>query len=196
VTPSPSLPPVPALAADTLEIASGASFTGWHTLNDTVMGGRSRASCRLTPNGLLVEGEVVEAGGGFVSCCSPLFSPPLDLTAYSALRLQLLGYGRIYKLAVATRDGALGLAELIPGGLRWVAEVPTREDGDTVVETPFAALTPSIRARPVGLSPRFDQAGVTRMQLLHSRFGTRGDDNPGFRPGSIQLVLKAIHAVP
>ncbi|WP_370455629.1 CIA30 family protein [Synechococcus sp. RSCCF101] len=186
----------PPLPAGALEIATGAAFSGWLALNDTVMGGRSSAACSLTPEGLLLAGEVIEAGGGFVSCRSPLFSPPLDLSAYRALRLQLRGDGRTYKLAVATRDGALGLTELIPSGLRWVAEVPTQAEGRTVVEVPFAALTPSIRARPVGFSPRFDQAGLTRLQLLHSRFGTRGDDNPGFRAGPIRLLLEAIHAVP
>ena len=40
------------------------SFDSWATLNDTIMGGRSQAGCRLTPEGLLLEGEVVAEGGG------------------------------------------------------------------------------------------------------------------------------------
>lgn len=52
-------------------------------------------------------------GGGFVSCRSPVFDPPLDLSAYGALELELDGDGRRYKLALACRDGVAGLTELI-----------------------------------------------------------------------------------
>ena len=55
---------------------SRVSFDSWATLNDTIMGGRSQAGCRLTPEGLLLEGEVVADGGGFVSCRSPLLQTP------------------------------------------------------------------------------------------------------------------------
>ncbi|MCP9910512.1 CIA30 family protein, partial [Cyanobium sp. BA20m-p-22] len=30
-----------------IPIASGDGFSGWHALNDTVMGGRSQGSCRI-----------------------------------------------------------------------------------------------------------------------------------------------------
>ena len=40
---------------------SRVSFDSWATLNDTIMGGTSQAGCRLTPEGLLLEGEVVAA---------------------------------------------------------------------------------------------------------------------------------------
>ena len=42
---------------------SRVSFDSWATLNDTIMGGTSQAGCRLTPEGLLLEGEVVADGG-------------------------------------------------------------------------------------------------------------------------------------
>ena len=34
----------------------------WSCLNDTIMGGTSQAGCRLTPEGLLLEGELVAYG--------------------------------------------------------------------------------------------------------------------------------------
>jgi hypothetical protein len=144
---------------------------------------------------------VVEQGGGFVSCRSPLFSPPLDLSAHEGLRLELRGDGRRYKLAVACADRLGGLTELIPGGLRWVSEFPTPEEGTAEVTIPFEQLRPSVRARPVGSmpllpSPRFDPARITRLQVLHSRFGDDGGVNPGFRAGPLHLELHAIHAVP
>jgi hypothetical protein len=180
-------------------VVGGAGFVGWHALNDTIMGGRSSGQCCTGPGGLSFDAEVVEEGGGFVSVRSPLFSPPLDLSAYSALRLDLAGEGRRFKMAVACADGVAGLTELIPGGLRWVYEFPTEPAGFSQVRIGFDQLTASVRARPIGGLPmglplRFDPARITRLQLLHSRFGDGGGPNPGFRPGPLHLQLRAIHA--
>lgn len=184
-----------------LLVVGGPGFAGWHALNDTIMGGRSSGTCHTGPAGLRFEAEVVAEGGGFVSVRSPLFSPPLDLSAYRALRLDLAGEGRRFKLAVACADGVAGLTELIPGGLRWVHEFATAEEGFCSVRIGFEQLTPSVRARPIetlplGLPLRFDAGRITRFQLLHSRFGDDGGPNPGFRAGALQLSLRAIHAQP
>ena len=92
------------------------------------------------------------------------------------------------------------LTELIPGGLRWVKEFETAPEGVTRVAIPFTELIPSVRARPLGGLPlglplRFDPSRITRLQLLHSRFGDDGGANEGFRAGSIHLVIQAIHAL-
>jgi hypothetical protein len=176
-------------------IASGDGFAGWQALNDTIMGGRSQGVVQTNSEGLLLQAFVEPEGGGFVSCRSPVFDPPLDLSAYGALELAVDGDGRRYKLAIACRDGLAGLTELIPGGLRWVAEFSTRPNGTSVVVIPFNRLTPSVRATPVGLPVRFDAAGVTRLQILHSKFGDMGGRNPGFRPGELQLLIRSIRAV-
>lgn len=181
-------------------VVSGEGFSGWHALNDTVMGGRSSGNCSVGLQGLRFDGEVVEEGGGFVSVRSPLFSPPLDLSFAHGLEIQLLGEGRRFKLAVACADGVAGLTELIPGGLRWVQEFGTEPEGLTRVSIRFADLIPSVRARPVeglplGLPLRFDPSRITRLQLLHSRFSDDGGANPGFRPGPIHLEIQAIHAL-
>jgi hypothetical protein len=179
-----------------LPIAAGDGFAGWQALNDTIMGGRSSGSVQAGSEGLRFTAFVEPEGGGFVSCRSPVFEPPLDLSAFGALELELDGDGRRYKLAVACRDGVAGLTELIPGGLRWVAEFSTRPNGTSTVVIPFNRLTPSVRATPVGLPVQFDSARVTRLQVLHSKFGDLGGRNPGFRPGELQLLLRAIRAVP
>jgi hypothetical protein len=182
--------------AASLMIVSGQQFAGWEPLNDTIMGGRSQGSCRATDEGLLMQAFVEPEGGGFVSCRSPVLEPPLDLSGHGALRLVLDGDGRRFKLAVACRDGVGGLTELIPGGLRWVAEFSTQANGTSVVTIPFNRLTPSVRATPVGLPLRFDAARVTRLQLLHSKFGDVGGRNAGFRAGELHLLVRSIEAVP
>ena len=90
----------------------------------------------------------------------------------------------------------MGLTELIPGGLRWVVDVATKPSGLTPVVVPFADLRPTVRAKPVGLPLRFDPSGITRIQVLHSKFGDAGDLNPGFRAGSIRVVIRSIRALP
>ena len=176
-------------------LVSGDGFSGWQPLNDTIMGGRSQGQCQATSEGLLMQAFVEPEGGGFVSCRSPQFTPPLDLSGFCALELQLDGDGRRYKLAIACSDGVAGLTELIPGGLRWVAEFSTRAGGTSTVVIPFSRLTPSVRATPVGLPVRFDPARVTRLQILHSKFGDLGGRNPGFRAGDLQLLIRSIRAI-
>jgi hypothetical protein len=194
------VPPPPSAETSPHCVVRGEGFSAWQALNDTVMGGRSSGYCTVGPEGLRFDGTVVEEGGGFISVRSPLFSPPLDLSAARGLELVLRGEGRRFKLAVACADGVAGLTELIPGGLRWVKEFCTEAEGLSRVAIPFAALTPSVRARPLenlplGLPLRFDPARITRLQLLHSRFSDDGGANPGFRPGPIHLELHGIHAL-
>jgi hypothetical protein len=179
-----------------IPIASGDGFSGWHALNDTVMGGRSQGSCQVGPEGLVFDGLLIEEGGGFISCRSPLFSPPLDLSGCQGLELDLVGEGRRYKLALACADGLAGLTNLIPGGLRWVIEFGTESGGATLVRIPFSELRASVRAKPVGLPMRFDPARITRLQLLHSRFADDGGLNAGFRSGPIHLELLSIRGYP
>jgi len=183
-----------------MQLISGDGFSGWHALNDTVMGGRSTGRCTVSSRGLRLEAEVVETGGGFVSCRSPVFSPPLDLSGEAAFEIELRGDGRHYKLAVACADGVGGLTEMIPGGVRWVANFATDADGPCRVRIPFDQLRASIRAKPIaslplGLPLRFDPSRLTRLQILHSKFGDDGAPNPGFRAGPLSLEVMAIDAV-
>ena len=52
-------PPVSDLPAGQV-LFEGAAFAEWSSLNDTIMGGRSSAGCRMTDEGLLLEGELIE----------------------------------------------------------------------------------------------------------------------------------------
>lgn len=173
-------------------------FNSWSSLNDTIMGGSSQAVCRLTPDGLILEGEVVEEDGGFVSCRSPLLSPPLDLSSYRALQVEVDGEGRTLKLALGSRNGLFGLTERFYDGLRWVAQLPTNTSGITSIEIPFSSLKPAILAKPLP-NPmrliRFDASRISQLQVLHSKFGSPGELNPGFRPGPIRILLRSIKAI-
>ncbi len=167
-------------------------FDGWKSLNDTVMGGKSMAICESSNSGLILKGNIVEKGGGFVSCRSSKIDPPLNLSNYSNFELKIDGQGRTFKFAVACKDDFFGLTEFIPGGLRWIKSFPTNNFGTTIVKIPFKDLKPSIRAGKVNFPFKFRSSSVKRLQLLHSKFGDEGRLNDKFRAGSIKLLLKSI----
>ncbi len=169
-------------------------FVQWESLNDTIMGGSSMVLCRATSEGLLMEGQIVQENGGFVSCRSPIFSPPLNLSKYKGFQLDILGDGRTYKFALGCINKIFGLPNLFSSGLRWVAEVPTRPSGITSIDIPFSKFEPTIRAKAVAFPVSLDPSSITQLQLLHSKFGQPGELNKGFRTGKIKIYLRSIRA--
>ena len=167
-------------------------FRHWKSLNDTIMGGNSVATCENTSSGLLFKGNIVEKGGGFVSCRSSIYQPPLNLSEFNNFEINISGEGRNFKFAVACQDEIFGLTEFIPGGLRWIKSFPTKKFGSTTVNISFNDLTPSIRANKVNFPFKFKPSKIKRLQLLHSKFGDEGKLNDNFKPGNIKILLKSI----
>ena len=172
----------------------GSDFSDWKSLNDTIMGGSSRANCSSSDMGLFLEGNLVEEGGGFVSCRSPVFEKPLNLSKYSGLILEVEGEGRTLKFAIACEKKSLAISNLLKGDIRWVASIPTKKEGVSIIKIPFKKLEPARRAKPVRLPLRFEPACIKRFQLLHSKFGQPGKINSGFFPGPIKVLIKSISA--
>ena len=175
-------------------LIQGSEFSDWKSLNDTIMGGSSRASCRSSDKGLFLEGNLVEEGGGFVSCRSPIFDKPFNLSKYSGLIIDVEGEGRTLKFAIACEKKPLSLSNLLKGDIRWVASIPTNKNGVSRIKVPFKNLEPARRAKPVRLPLRFDPTCINRFQLLHSKFGQPGKMNSGFFPGPIKVLIKSISA--
>ena len=48
------------------KVVSSSDFDDWFSLNDTIMGGSSKAVCRASSKGLSLEGVVVGEGGGLL----------------------------------------------------------------------------------------------------------------------------------
>tara|TARA_B100000945_G_scaffold186653_1_gene149722 strand:+ start:1036 stop:1584 length:549 start_codon:yes stop_codon:yes gene_type:complete len=170
-------------------------FDGWETLNDTVMGGSSSASCEILNSGLLLKGNIIEKSGGFVSCRSSIYKPPLNVNEYESFELNIDGQGRTFKFAVACEDDLLGLIEFIPGGLRWIKSFTTKKFGTTKVQIPFRSLNPSVRANKVRFPFKFKPSRIKRLQLLHSKFGDDGLLNNEFKPGPIKVLIKSISVI-
>ena len=178
------------------KVVSATDFEDWFSLNDTIMGGSSKAVCKASSKGLSLEGVVVEEKGGFVSCKSPIFSPLLNFSNYQGFELIIEGKGRTLKFGVSCKYGILGLREFFldksPGGLRWVKEIETKRFGTTIIKVPFESLEPTVLAKKVSLPIKFKSDSISQFQLLHSKFGRPGELNPGFKPGKINFVLQSI----
>ena len=168
------------------------NFNGWNSLNDTVMGGASVAICENTSSGLVLKGNIIEKGGGFVSCRSSNYNPFLNISDYENFELKVNGEGRTFKFAVSCQDDVFGLTEFIPGGLRWIKSFPTKKFGTSVIQIPFKELIASIRANKVKYPFKFKPSKVKRLQLLHSKFGDGGILNDKFKSGPINLLVKSI----
>ena len=175
-------------------LIQGSEFSDWKSLNDTIMGGSSLAKCHYSEKGLFLEGNLVEEGGGFVSCRSPIFDKPFNLSKYSGLILDVEGEGRTLKFAIACEKKPLSLSNLLKGDIRWVASIPTMKNGVSRIKIPFKDLEPARRAKPVRLPLSFDPTCINRFQVLHSKFGQPGKMNSGFLPGPIKVLIKSISA--
>ena len=175
-------------------LIQGSEFSDWKSLNDTIMGGSSLATCRSSEKGLFLEGNLVEEGGGFVSCRSPIFDKAIDLSKYSGLILDVEGEGRTLKFAIACEKKPLSLSNFLKGDIRWVASIPTKKIGASRIKIPFKDFEPARRAKPVRLPLRFDARCINRFQILHSKFGQPGKMNSGFFSGPIKVLIKSISA--
>ncbi len=173
-------------------IMNSQSFSNWSPLNDSIMGGNSQAECTINQNGLQLTGYLVEKGGGFVSFRSPLFNPPLNLSKYRGLNVQVDGEGRTLKFALYCKCWMSNLNDIFASGLHWVTEIPTLPSGTTSLEIPFSSFLPTIRAKEIPFSLELDSSAVTQFQLLHSKFGLPGLLNASFRPGKINILLRSI----
>tara|TARA_B100000965_G_scaffold5329_1_gene4176 strand:+ start:1438 stop:2013 length:576 start_codon:yes stop_codon:yes gene_type:complete len=188
------IPDLPLSEISITPLIKGLEFSGWESLNDSIMGGSSRANCRSTDKGLFLEGNLIEEGGGFVSCRSPVFVKPFDLSKYSGLIIDVEGEGRTLKFAIACEKKPLALSNLLKGDIRWVASIPTKKNGVSKVKIPFKSLEPARRAKSVRLPIRFDPTCINRFQLLHSKFGQPGKMNSEFSAGPINVLINSISA--
>lgn len=117
----------------------------WMTVNDNVMGGRSKGGPSFSGGLLTFEGSTNTNGGGF----SSIRTRPSDhdLTGHAGVLLRVKGDGRTYKASFRT-DVSNG---------RW--KIPFRADFDTkkdawqTVFIPFEDFTPTFMGRQIRNNP-------------------------------------------
>ena len=113
------------------EFAAEPGDIRWRTVNDNVMGGRSRGGYRIEDGALRFRGSTNTNGGGF----SSIRSVPKSLALNGdGLALRLRGDGRTYTFRLASYTMRA----------TWWAEFPTKGEWETVF-VPFEAFTPRWR---------------------------------------------------
>lgn len=156
----------------------------WGALDDVVMGGVSESSLRLADGMAYFSGVVSTANsGGFASVRTRNLEPPLNLSEYDGIELQVKGDGKRYKVMVRTETRWDGVAHCY--------SFDTVADQWSTVRIPFSELTPVFRARTIDNSP-LNLNQIYAWQLMLSKFEYNGALNPHFEPGFFQLQIKSI----
>ena len=164
----------------------------WGAVDDVVMGGVSESQIVLVSTALNDrEGFAVFSGivstansGGFASVRHRNFQPPLNLSAYEGIQLQVKGDGKRYKF-IARCEGNWD-------GVSYCYSFDTVADEWISVRIPFAELIPVFRAKTLTDVGAFDARRTYSLQLMLSKFEYDRALNPTFTPGSFTLQVKDI----
>jgi NADH dehydrogenase [ubiquinone] 1 alpha subcomplex assembly factor 1 len=130
----------------------------WRAINDGVMGGVSQGGAEVTRDGRLVfAGEVsLERNGGFASVRSA--PAPLGVPDARAVRLEVRGDGRRYKLNLKTDEAF--------DGVQYQAAFATPAGQWTTLTLPLEAFAPKHRGREVPDAPPLDPARIVTLGFL------------------------------
>ncbi len=159
----------------------------WAALDDVVMGGVSQSQLVLMEGMARFSGLVsTDNSGGFASIRTRNFDPPVNLSGFQGLVLQLRGDGQRYKFFLRDSPGWDAIAygysfDTTPG--EWLS-----------VSIPFSQLTPVFRAKRQPQAPALNAATISSFQLMLSKFEYDRELNPHFRPGSFCLDMAIIRA--
>ncbi len=130
----------------------------WTPINDGVMGGLSQSRLRQDDEGTArFEGLVsLENRGAFASVRHRLHQPPPE-NSY-LIRLQVLGDGKVYKLALRTDDDFDGIsyqADFHPASHQWMA-----------IDLGLDQFRPTFRGRPAAAPALHSFAQVRQLGLM------------------------------
>lgn len=144
----------------------------WIIVNDTVMGGRSRASLSVEKDMLVFAGDLsLQNNGGFAS--TRRIYQPLSWNRTETLEIKVLGDGRSYQFRLRTNSNEDGVA--------YVANFTTIKDEIQTIQFNIKDFTPQFRGRLVRGAPILRFSDIAQIGFMLA------DKNPG------QFVLKISH---
>ncbi|TAE58233.1 MAG: NAD-dependent epimerase/dehydratase family protein [Nostocales cyanobacterium] len=159
----------------------------WGALDDVVMGGVSSSNFSILEKTALFAGNVSTANsGGFASVRTKNFSPAINLSGFTGVRLRVKGDGQRYKIFLRT--------ESTWDGIGYSYSFDTVANTWIDVNIPFVNLTPVFRAKTVKDCPQIDTSKICSLQLMLSKFEYDGALNPQFTPGGFGLEIETIKA--
>lgn len=132
----------------------------WFSINDVVMGGRSKSGLVVTSNQSAVfEGYVsLENNGGFASIRSK--DGDFDLGEYKAMTIRVKGDGKKYKLSLRTHSNF--------DGIIYQFDFPTKKDEWVEIIAPFDRFIPKYRGRVVSSAPKLNSSEIKSFGFLIS----------------------------
>ncbi|NJK28964.1 MAG: CIA30 family protein [Acaryochloris sp. RU_4_1] len=157
----------------------------WGAVDDVVMGGVSNSGLQHDGGVAVFSGHVSTANsGGFASVRTRNFEPPLNLSAYQGIEVQVKGDGQRYKFLLRDQDSWDSIA--------YAYSFDTIARQWITVRIPFNQLVPVFRAKTVQDAPPIQSQTIRAMQIMLSKFEYDGALNPRFTPGEFHLAIKTI----
>uniref|UniRef100_A0A7S3NGL9 NADH:ubiquinone oxidoreductase intermediate-associated protein 30 domain-containing protein n=1 Tax=Aureoumbra lagunensis TaxID=44058 RepID=A0A7S3NGL9_9STRA len=159
----------------------------WGPLDDTVMGGRSDSSWVTLDDGSgMWSGTVTTAGGGgFAGTRCKVITPPLDLSAYTGIKIKVRNdKGLRFKFVIRDNSDWNGPA--------WTWMFNTLPNNSiTEVKLPFDRAVPTVFARTLS-GQTLNKKTITTLQFVFSKFEFDDALNPTFVEGPFSLKIESI----
>jgi len=148
------------LAERLIDFADEGATTGWHPIDDVVMGGVSHSMLQSYSRGIACFSGVVslQHGGGFASVRTE--PRQWNTAGASAFVVRCRGDGRHYKFTVRTDDGF--------DGVQYQARFQPPRGEWAEVELPVASFVASFRGRPVTGAGPLDPGKIRQLGLMVS----------------------------
>ena len=148
------------MAERLIDFADEGATTGWHPIDDVVMGGVSHSMLQPYSRGVACFSGVVslQHGGGFASVRTE--PRQWNTAGASAFVVRCRGDGRHYKFTVRTDDGF--------DGVQYQARFQPPRGEWTEVKLPVASFVASFRGRPVTGAGPLDPGKIRQLGLMVS----------------------------
>lgn len=130
----------------------------WKTVNDNVMGGRSKGGPAFSEGLLTFSGTTNTNGGGFSSIRTK--STQIDLSNQSGILLRVKGDGRTYKAEMRTN------VSIGSWSVPFRSDFKTQKDQWKEIYLPFESFTPTMFGRKLSNPPAFDTNKISSIGFM------------------------------
>jgi monofunctional biosynthetic peptidoglycan transglycosylase len=160
-----------------IDFQQSQELDNWVIVNDTVMGGRSRARLKINDGFLSFSGTLsLENNGGFASI-RRVYNGKTWLSD-KPIQIQVKGDGREYQLRFRTKQRV--------DDVHYVVSFKTKANEASVFQFNQSDFVPQFRGRIVGDAPALDFSNIAQVGLMLT----------GSNPGEFMLLVERISQQP
>ena len=159
----------------------------FRTVNDTVMGGRSSSSLRMSGEGThaVFSGAISTDGGGFAGCSAATAGGGFG--GARGVCATVRGDGQLYKVVLA-EEGSGGRG----GGVQYQCDFVAPRGEWRSLKLPFASFRPSWRGRQVPDAKPLRPAAIAELGLRLSLLTDSGQPNRTLKEGAFRLDVQEV----